>query len=292
MWQFEYIEPIEDIKPFVNNYLFANHTLEKPLNLNIFPANHAFFSNSFSRNKPESIYTIDDKKMSREGRWRLGGPVFNQRVEVYEPTEIRILFCVLKPTALSRLFRINGEQLTSKNCDLSHVAPQTLQIAQSCFQADQNASTNELVAEGNQFFKLLAARADEKNAIVEASVEIFESHNGAITVSDICDQLSTTPKTLNRYFKKIVGISPKAYAKILQVNWVMGQMHLNNSETLSELALKAGFFDQSHFTKSVQELFRQSPAAFLKSRHFELSSYINEINQKGPILAMRGDDTG
>ncbi len=287
---FEYVDVPEALKPFVSHYLFANRALERPLDLKVLPANRAFFTNSFSKNSHGSIYTVDGRSTLRDSRWRLGGPVFDQQVSVHEPTEIRILFCVLKATALYRLFGVNGQDLTGKNVCLSKAAPQQLPQAEICFTANESADREILVAEGNAFFAGLAKNAQKGNHLIEDAVDILEQYNGAISIIKLCKKTGASKKKLNGHFKKIVGVTPKFYAKILQVNWIIGQLKHGDSTTLSQLALKAGYYDQAHFSKDIQAFFQQSPKAFLRSKHVDLATYFCERNKSGPLLALNIPD--
>lgn len=285
-WKFDHIEAPAELKPFVSHYLYANHALEKPMELDVLPSNLPFFMNHFSSQTPQSIYTIDGHAEKRDSRWRLGGPVFDQRVKVVEPDEIRVLFCVLKPSALFRLFGVNGVDLAGKNVCATKVAQKQSILAREIFCTDENSDQQQHIDQGNMFFNQLALNALEGDEMTEAAVEILTDLNGAISVTELCERLDVVPKTLTRRFTRIIGLTPKVFAKIQQLNWVIGLLRYDNTSTLSEVALKAGFYDQAHFSKAFQAFCQKSPNNFLKSNHLEFATYFNEQNQKGPLLAL------
>ena len=84
-------------------------------------------------------------------------------------------------------------------------------------------------------------------------------------MGDICIELDVSERRLNRQFRDIVGIAPKYYARVVQMNIVIGMLMSNDKAALTELAHKCGYYDQSHFVKTMQQFFQQSPREFLNS---------------------------
>ena len=283
----EIVEISNELTPFLNRYYYANQQLQQPFKLTVMPTCHAFFSNSFSGNPPGTEYTIDGKKVLRDSKWRLGGPVLNHQIQVYEPKELCIVFCVLKPTALFRLFGIYGDTIAGNNLCISKLAPEQAELARQCFTTDHCANKQVHLKEADKFFTELAVQAHDGDTLVEEAVRILENCNGALSVADLCKQVDANHRTLYRKFKKIVGLPPKYFSKLLQINWVVGNLLSNDQAVLSEIALEAGFFDQAHFSKVLGAFFQHSPKAFIDSQHVELATYFSALNKTGQIIALK-----
>ena len=80
----------------------------------------------------------------------------------------------------------------------------------------------------------------------------------------------------SRSFKKAFGEPPHAYVVKLRLERACHLM-VTTSESLSEIALSAGFSDQSHLCRRFQRAFGQSPAIW--RRHHE----IQDLTSKGGI---------
>lgn len=72
---------------------------------------------------------------------------------------------------------------------------------------------------------------------------------GLITVKKLARRYCMSRRTLNRQFLLKVGLSPQAYAKILQVQYAMELIRRNPKAGLSEIAFKAGYYDVAHLAR-------------------------------------------
>ena len=122
-------------------------------------------------------------------------------------------------------------------------------LAGRCFVSGPENSRDEHMAEATTFFEALQARAAPGDAAVEKAVEMFEAANGAVRVAEICKEVGVGQRHLSRRFTNIVGVNPKFFGQILQINWVVGLLYFNDSATLTSIAQEAGFFDQAHFSR-------------------------------------------
>lgn len=103
---------------------------------------------------------------------------------------------------------------------------------------------------------------------------LFEASNGAISVTAVCRQLGVHPRQLARRFTRVVGLSPKIFAQLLQVSWALGLLMGKDKTSLTQIALDAGYYDQAHFNHVMQQFFQLGPKAFLDSEHVELKTFL------------------
>jgi len=115
------------------------------------------------------------------------------------------------------------------------------------------------------FLNVLAASPKEAPAYVHDCAAEIERNDGAIKIASIIEQLDVSRRQLDRSFTKIVGITPKYFASILQLNKALEAMFSNDEEYLTALAQKAGYYDQAHFIHVMQKFFNRSPQEFLQS---------------------------
>ena len=109
--------------------------------------------------------------------------------------------------------------------------------------------------------------------IVSTIFEIFKN-NGAVAMSDLVDKTPLSERHFRRKFKEIVGISPKYFCKVIQLNSVFEIIKSANSEKIHALALDNGYYDQAHFIKDFNKLIGESPVNFLNGEFVHLKSYL------------------
>lgn len=90
---------------------------------------------------------------------------------------------------------------------------------------------------------------------------IIES-KGQKTITELCEQLHLTERTLERRFLKEVGISAKQFSGIIQFRGSMEQLSAKNYTKLSDVVYKNGYADQSHFIKVFKAFTGKTPKAF------------------------------
>ncbi|WP_433296790.1 helix-turn-helix domain-containing protein [Actinoplanes sp. CA-030573] len=82
-------------------------------------------------------------------------------------------------------------------------------------------------------------------------------------LSEVADRLGVSERHLRNVFAREVGLSPKHYARISRVRTVLD---LAGREPWTEVASRAGFFDQAHMIGDFRSMMGVSPGAFLAGR--------------------------
>ncbi|MHA7839329.1 MAG: helix-turn-helix domain-containing protein, partial [bacterium] len=142
---------------------------------------------------------------------------------------------------------------------------------------DPAASAKQTVGVLQSFFRSLAAGAPEVPQ-VEAIVRDIATARGNVSVSELARRHGLSTRAMRREFLEVVGIPPKHYAKIVQMNAVVGALQADDPQTLSSLAMEHGYFDQSHFIRDFKRLVGSSPSAFLRSRSAFLRTFLGQAS--------------
>ena len=89
----------------------------------------------------------------------------------------------------------------------------------------------------------------------------------AITLSDICDWVGASERSLHLGFLEEFGISPMAYLKVLRLNRVRRQLRdAAPGISVTDVAMRAGFSHLGRFATDYGRFFGERPSATL--RHF------------------------
>ncbi len=77
--------------------------------------------------------------------------------------------------------------------------------------------------------------------------------------------LQISDRTLQRVFKKYVGLSPAHFRRFCQFHAAFHQLRNRAFENLSDVAYDQGYADQSHFIRSFREFTRKNPGDYMRS---------------------------
>lgn len=96
---------------------------------------------------------------------------------------------------------------------------------------------------------------------IDADNHLLHSYEHSNIISKYADKMSLTTRTINRWFVKDIGVSPKKLSKVMRFNKTLIAI-LSYKE--DGFYLDYGYFDQAHFIKEFKEFIGQSPENYLK----------------------------
>jgi AraC family transcriptional regulator len=86
-----------------------------------------------------------------------------------------------------------------------------------------------------------------------------------LILADLAREAGVHPIYLARAFAREYGISLSRFIRTRRIEWAMDQLRQSN-DTIGEIALAAGFFDQSHFTRCFKRTVGTTPARFRQNQ--------------------------
>lgn len=103
------------------------------------------------------------------------------------------------------------------------------------------------------------------NAVRHGVAEIAR-HKGALSIKALGDQMSISHNHLLTQFKRMVGISPKALARLCRLKHILHAIDPTQAVDWTQLAHQSNYYDQAHFTKDFQAFTGQSSTDYLRLR--------------------------
>ena len=116
-------------------------------------------------------------------------------------------------------------------------------------------------------FLLKQLRVRSRIDALAAAAERVRACNGNVPVREIAMYACMSERQLERGFREMVGLSPKVYARIARLQYVLRMANVRPTESISQLAYGAGYYDPAHFVRDFRELSGVTPAAFFTSGH-------------------------
>lgn len=124
------------------------------------------------------------------------------------------------------------------------------------------AGTDEERIKAVEDFLLSCLSNKENDELVTLAVTLIKQAKGNIRITTLTEKLHISQSRLEKRFRKIVGASPKKFASIVRLKNILAVPARANQ--LIDLALEAGYFDQSHFIKDFKTFTGQTPEQFFK----------------------------
>ncbi|MFW9930848.1 MAG: helix-turn-helix domain-containing protein, partial [Candidatus Thorarchaeota archaeon] len=140
----------------------------------------------------------------------------------------------------------------------------------------KNDNPDNQVKNIEQFLLELSYKALPFVEYIEEGIKLIDKHFGNITVSEIVAKVGRSKRQFDRKFHEVVGVSPKYYAKIVQLYHVLNIICSKNYSSIQELAFKGEFYDLPHFVNAFKKLTGFTPNEFINSDKHIALKYFNE----------------
>lgn len=244
---------------------------QKPVNETIpmYPSGYCLFFYTFG-DKP--FLSINGQRQETPSRLIVAGQICDAKINFHINGIFGQIGAVLYPTANYYLFHKTGDNFLNTWRTLQEASPlDTLELHQNLEQERSNQKCLLLLIE---YLKLLEKqRLPPITWLDDALFKIFLK-NGNLSQQELIEDAMVSARHFRRIFKKVIGVSPKYYCKIIQLATVFQLLNTSEKEKLHHLALDCGYYDQSHFIRDFQKLIGKSPENFLNGKYAYLKTYM------------------
>lgn len=164
-----------------------------------------------------------------------------------------------QPWALTTLFGINMFPLTDKvvsiNSKMLKILEPVKNIALGSTLFEDKVSAIE-----NWFLQDIAAK-EKTSSKGEAATKLIIKKRGLVNIHEVLQKIGIKERSLERYFKIHIGLSPKFYSRIIRLSYIFS-LAQKDPANWSDIIFQAGFYDQSHFIKNFKEFTGEEPTQY------------------------------
>ncbi|MCM8568915.1 helix-turn-helix domain-containing protein [Gramella jeungdoensis] len=210
---------------------------------------------NIGKNKGTVIARIEDRDFftaNAVAGGQVTAPVYGELVG-----EVKSIMVFFKAMGMHRFFGNDLSQLTNSSKALTEfLGPEEADLLWNNLKAqpDNQQQINIL----NDFFrKHITHREEDKK--LEKVLDYIHEKQGNVNITEILESFYYPRKSLERHFRKKIGLSPKVYIKIYRFKCLINFLEHNPETTWSQLASQTGYFDQSHMSRYVKEYLKVSP---------------------------------
>ncbi len=212
---------------------------------------------------PELIFHYGDPyRININGSWEtqehtiLAGQIRNYFF-LENTGESKMFAIKFQPWALRELFNTDVSLITDKVIKIPREMDTVLQMVKQI--AISTSSFEEKVQQVENWFEQFVQdkNLSEKYKIVQNLID----KKGSVSLKQIQEEYRISERTLERYFKSHVGLSPKFYARIIRFSYIF-QLVQEEEIDWTDIVFRAGYYDQSHFSKNFKEFTGEDPSAY------------------------------
>ncbi len=110
-----------------------------------------------------------------------------------------------------------------------------------------------------QILKNCVTATDSQVNVLQASMAYIYERKGVLTVRELADQACYSERHVRRAFMQQYGISPKEVHNIVRFQFVLRDMYQRSSVSFADVAVKFGYYDQSHLNQHFKRYYGMPP---------------------------------
>lgn len=174
------------------------------------------------------------------------------------------------PGTILKSFDVSTRQLISQRLNLFDLAQNKTSLLEQLIENSDFSVQAKLVLE--HLMRDTFITPSEKT---RAALEVIRQHNGNIQIAEVEQLTGISQRTLQRLFSEEIGLSPKAFSRIIRCQSAISTINQASDIKLIELANDLGFSDQPHFVREFKKLISSTPFEYQK--HISASSYASRL---------------
>lgn len=163
------------------------------------------------------------------------------------------------PWGAARFFGVPASEFRDAFLPLDEVPPRRLEILVDRLVAKPHEDWADTV------FEFLRGGGDQSSAGFGPSpraVNAIFAADGRVTIRALARRLHVGERQLERIMRRDVGLPPMALVRIARVQGALRLILGGPERSLSEVAVAAGYYDQSHFVREFRRLVGCTPSQF------------------------------
>ncbi len=118
-----------------------------------------------------------------------------------------------------------------------------------------------------------SAQKEQQIKPIEKLINQIKLDNNKLSIAQFCENENVNYISFYRLFKKVIGVSPKKYERLIKFCKSLDNI-LRTQDELTDIGLSVGYFDQPHFIKEFKYFMQMTPTEYI-------NTYNNDCYLKG-----------
>lgn len=229
---------------------------------------------------PSIVYTFSDqqnavfkgKKTPLKGLNLMGQ--FYGSFDFFVNDESSNIGFTLNPSCLYKILNKKASLFTNKHIPLKEVNLELAEKLETLFLKYKN-DIPKLEEKIVKFIDSLKLTIDNDILMIDKAIDYIFEKKGLLQVNDLVSLFPFSQKSLELKFKKIIGLTPINFIKMIRFNKLMIKYQSKEID-LKDLIFKYNYYDYSHFTRDFKFFMNQSPKLFFKEDYPLMDKYLKD----------------
>lgn len=175
----------------------------------------------------------------------------------------------MKPGALHFFFPFAINEFTDRAVPIQELKIESKKLCQQIRFAESFHERNVMF---QRYLEILHAQDFDMEEKLKVCLQLGFKHKGIIKVNDIAKTVACSTRYINRLFLSIIGVSPKVFFQLLQLQYSLKKILELRPKSIMEIALDSGYFDQAHMNRSYQKYLNCTAFAVKKINAKDISN--------------------
>jgi AraC-like DNA-binding protein len=172
---------------------------------------------------------------------------------------LNVLVACLKPTAIYHLFQMDASKIVNTGVNPKHLFKADFAHFSDAFEK-KNTVEERMDLINSIFIRQLDCVTPAFN-FIDTAIDLILKKEGKVRVEELIHKLNVSKRYFQKKFKKMVGIPPLLYIKIIRYNFVFSSFKEKGTHYNASSA-SLYFYDSAHYSKSFKDYMGMSPSEF------------------------------
>jgi len=226
-----------------------------------------------------SGYLLQNKKYERlevPKQFISGQSIYSYRL--FLKGNISIAGIVFKPAALASLFDLPVFEYTEERIELARVFNKDL-VNKTATEISEAGDIMRRVKILEEFVLAACEHRIPQTDYIDCAANLIVDKNGLLHVHELMENIYMSRRNFERKFFRKVGLSPKYYARIRKIGYLMNLIAGKKKADWPAIFSACEYYDQSHFIKDFLEFTGRTPKQYLEE-NTELANIVNKPVQE------------
>lgn len=170
----------------------------------------------------------------------------------------------LYPFAASQLFSISGPELSNNMLDMKTIdAGEGLELEEKISLAQDHVARMNIIS---TYLLMKLTKTKKQPPGVFEAIKYLICTQGEPRVKELAQRNFTSIRQFERNFKHFTGFSPKFFSRIIRFQSSLRE-YGDKNKSLTEIAYKYGYYDQSHFIQDFKEFSGYNPRRYFSGKN-------------------------
>lgn len=212
------------------------------------------------------VFPIGESRYMFIKEW-IGSPQIEgislQTISLHYPAKTKFIGIRFFPYGWFSFLKLHGSEILNKSLNLNPLTPN---LSIGAFENKEMINEDILEEIYRILNQLYIENQDQNLDIVKEFYEQFRNGESQESIEEFCHKHHSNYSTLNRYFSKVTGLSPKRFERLIKFRKSLCSL-IDNPQELTKIGLDSGYFDQAHFIREFKLFLNHTPSSYQSLIH-------------------------